>query len=166
MSLNINDFKNKLPGGGARPNLFKVQLYMPGGTNLSFLAKAASLPSSNLGLVEVPYMGRQIKLAGDRTFEEWSIIVLNDTNFELRNSFEEWSNRINQHGSNEGDTNYFYDGDVFQLDRFGKSVKQYHFVDTWPSVISSIELAHDQNDAIEEFTVTLQYQYWTSGNVQ
>lgn len=163
--LNINDFKNKLPGGGARPNLFKVQIYLPNSADLSFLCKATSLPGSNIGMIEVPYMGRKIKLAGDRTFEEWNVTILNDTDFKLRNSFEEWSQRINQHSSNEGETNYFYDGDVFQLDRFGNTIKQYHFVDLWPSVIQPIEVAWETNDVIEEFIVTLQYQYWTSGNV-
>ena len=162
--MNINEFKAKLPGGGARPNLFKVQIYLPGAEDLAFLCKAASLPASTLGTIELPYMGRKIKIPGDRTFEEWNITVLNDTDFKIRNAFEEWSNTINQHNGNIGEDIY-YDGEVFQLNKFGESVKKYHFVDMWPSNIASIELSHETNDTVEEFNVTLQYQYWTSGEV-
>lgn len=169
MSMDISSFKAKLQGGGARPNLFRVTCGYPAGigngTNtLSFLCRAASLPGSNFGMIEVPYMGRKMKIPGDRTFNEWQITVINDNDFDIRDKFETWSNAINANAGNISQNNglIMIDGQVHQLDRSGKTIKSYTFTDMWPSEIAPIELAHDTNDTIEEFTVTLQYAYWRS----
>jgi hypothetical protein len=170
MALNVDDFKAKLVGGGARANLFKVICNFPGvaggNTELaSFMIKGAALPASVVAPIEVPFRGRKLKVAGDRTFEPWSITVINDNNMSIRNAFEKWMNYINQHVVNAGSANpisYQTDMTVQQLDRAGKVVKEYTFRGTFPTNISAIELNFETNDAIEEFTVELQYQYWES----
>ncbi len=138
---------------------------------LQFLCKAASLPSSTVGIIPVPFRGRQLKIAGDRTFEEWTITVINDTDFAIRNAFEGWMNTINAHVANVGPSglnSYIQQAQVEQFTREGPSVnpgsiKTYLFEGCWPSTVSAIDLSYESGDAIEEFTVTLQYQYWTSG---
>jgi len=169
---NINDFKAKLAGGGARANQFKVTMPFPGYAqvggeieDLAFLCRGAALPPSVLGLVEIPFRGRNIKIAGDRTVDSWTITVLNDTNFKLRNAFERWSNGINNMTDNEGLTNpvdYQVDAFVDQLDRNGNTIKSYTLRGAWPLNISAIDLDYDEKTEIETFTVELQYQYYES----
>ena len=166
----IDDFKAKLIGGGARGNLFKATVTFPsyagGDTELTqFMCKAASLPASIIGQVDVPYRGRQLKVAGDRTYEAWSLTIINDTGFEIRDAFERWQNGMATHKSNIGLTNpadYTTDMLVDQLDRNGSTIKQYTFRGAWPTNISAIDVSNDSADAIEEFSVELAYQYWTS----
>lgn len=170
--LGVDDFKSKLTGGGARSNLFKVEMGWPvgvgGATDTeigAFLIKAAQLPSSVIAPITIPFRGRQLQIAGDRTFEPWTITVINDTNFALRNAFEAWMNRINNHNQNTGSTNttdYFADASVYQLDKNGNELKKYSFRGIWPSNVSTIEVSFDTENAIEEFTVELQVQYWES----
>ena len=169
---NINDFKAKLAGGGARSNQFKVTMPFPGYAqvggeieDLAFLCRSTKIPAMNVGVVEVPFRGRKIYIGGDRTFDEWSIQVLNDTNFKLRNAFERWQNGINNMTDGEGLTNptdYQVDAFVDQLDRNGATIKSYTLRGVFPTEIAAIELAYDQNDAIEEFGVTFAYQYFES----
>jgi hypothetical protein len=168
--LGVDDFKSKLIGGGARSNLFKVEMGWPAGigsaadTELgSFLIKGAALPASVIAPITVPFRGRQLQIAGDRTFEPWTITVINDTNFALRNAFERWMNLINNHNANRGVTDtagYFADAAVYQLDKQGNNLKAYNFRGVWPTNISAIEVSYDTENAIEEFTVELQVQYW------
>lgn len=168
--LGVDDFKSKLIGGGARPNLFKATVNFPafagGEVELtSFLIKAAQLPSSTIGTINVPFRGRQVLIAGDRTFEPWTITVINDIDFKVRNAFERWMNAINQHRNNTGLTNpvdYQADLSVAQLDKAGNEVKVYNFRSTFPTALSAIELSYESTDVIEEFTVELQVQYWES----
>lgn len=168
--LGVDDFKSKLVGGGARPNLFKATVNFPayagGEVELtSFLIKAASLPASTIGTVNVPFRGRQVLIAGDRTFEPWTVTIINDTDFKIRNAFERWMNGINQHRNNTGLTNpvdYQADMSVAQLDKSGNEVKKYNFRGCFPTAVSAIELSYESTDVIEEFTVELQVQYWES----
>lgn len=168
--LGVDDFKSKLVGGGARPNLFKATVNFPaiagGDVELtSFLIKGAQLPASTIGAINVPFRGRQVLIAGDRTFEPWTITVINDTDFKVRNAFERWMNSINQHRANTGLTNpidYQADMQVAQLDKAGNEVKVYNFRGTFPTAVSAIDLSYESTDAIEEFTVELQVQYWES----
>lgn len=168
----INQFKNKMSGGGARPNLFEVKLNFPStGVNAgttedsSFLVKGAALPASNIGPIEVPFRGRILKLAGDRTFDTWTVTVINDTNFTLRGNFESWMNLINKHEDSSGTTSpsdYMKDAEVIQLDRSGTSLRTYKFYDIFPTNISPIDLSYDTTDSIEEFTVEFQVQWWSA----
>ena len=168
--LNIDDFKAKLKGGGARPNLFKATINFPayaqGDVEItSFMCKAAQLPSSVMAVVEIPFRGRQLKIAGDRTFESWSPTILNDTDFVVRNAMERWMNGINAHSANTGlvaPADYSADLVVEQLDRDETVLKRYNFRGCFPTNISAIDLAYETNDAIEEFTVEFQVQYWES----
>ena len=167
---NINDFKAKLAGGGARANQFKVTMPFPGYAqvggeieDLAFLCTATSIPAMAIGNVTVPFRGRQIKIAGDRTFADWSITVLNDTNFKLRNAFERWQNGINNMTDGEGLTNpvdYQVDAFVDQLDRNGNTLKSYTLRGLFPVNIAAIPLNYETNDDIEDFEVTFQYQYF------
>jgi len=183
----LESFKTRMSGGGARPNLFECELNFPadslptGSTadtlsnKTRFLVKAANLPASNLGIIDVPFRGRNLKIAGDRTFDPWTITVINDTGFEIRNAFERWMNLINKHQDNAGLTNPFdYQKDVY-VKQFGKAstsgasatsdltipvLKQYKFYGVFPTSISAIDLSYDSADTIEEFTVDLQVQWW------
>ena len=166
--LGIDDFKSKLTGGGARANLFKVLINFPGYAQgdvelTSFLCKAAAMPASILAPIEVKFRGRTLKMAGERSFEPWSITVINDTDFKLRDAFERWSNGINNHNANTGLVNpndYFADLAVEQLDKDGSTLKSYDLRGCWPTNISAIELSYETEGAIEEFTVEFQVQYW------
>jgi hypothetical protein len=167
---NISDFKAKLAGGGARANQFKVTMPFPGYAqvggeieDLAFLCTSTSIPAMTIGNVNVPFRGRVIKIAGDRTFASWSINVLNDTNFKLRNAFERWQNGINNMTDNEGLSNPVdYQVDVFvdQLDRNGNTLKSYTLRGAYPTSIGAIDLAYETNDAVEDFDVTFEYQYF------
>jgi len=169
-NLGINDFKAKLVGGGARNNLFKVTANFPayaaGNVELaSFLIKSAQLPASLVAPITIPFRGRQLQIAGDRTFEAWGVTVINDTNFQLRNAFERWMNGINAHSANTGETNpaqYMADLAVEQLDRQGQVLKRYDFRGCWPSAVSAIDVSYDSENTIEEFGVEFQITYWES----
>lgn len=168
--LGVDDFKSKLRGGGARPNLFKATVNFPayagGDVELtSFLCKAAQLPASIMNVIEVPFRGRQLKLAGDRTFETWTVTVLNDTDFNVRNAMERWMNGINAHSANTGLTNpvdYEADLIVEQLDKDGATVKTYQFRGCFPTNVAAIDVNYETVDTVEEFTVEFQVQYWES----
>ena len=166
----ISDFKSKLTGGGARANLFEVVLTFPDlaqpPTDVldksRFLVKAARLPASNIQQIDVPFRGRILKIAGDRTFDSWTVTVINDTDFAIRSAFERWSNTINRLSDNTGLTNpadYQADAYVYQLDRDGSTLRSYRFYDTFPTQVGQVELSYDQT-GIQEFTVELQVQYW------
>jgi len=168
--LGVDDFKAKLTGGGARPNLFKATINFPayagGDTEFtSFMVKGAGLPASTITNIDVPFRGRQLKIAGDRTFEPWTITVINDAEMKVRNSFETWMNGINEHVNNTGlsnPTDYQADMIVEQLDKEGNVTKTYTLRGAFPTNVSQIDLSYDQADAIEEFTVEINYQYWES----
>lgn len=168
--LGVDDFKSKLRGGGARPNLFQVTINYPGFANgdaelTSFLVEAASLPGSTFGSIVVPFRGRQLKMAGDRTFAEWSTTIINDTDFAVRDSIERWMNGINAHSANTGLTSpiaYEADLKVDQLDRNGEVIKTYTFRGAYPQDVSEIALSYGDNDNIERFTCLWSYQYFES----
>lgn len=183
----LSDFKSRLVGGGARPNLFECVLAFPSGLgsevkvdeDFTFMVKAAQLPASNVNVIDIPFRGRNLKVAGDRTFDPWTITVINDTNFKLRNSFERWMNFINRHDDNAGvitPAAYQTEMVVHQLGRGRESggtngqlpdngskipvLKTYKFYGTFPTNVSPIELSYDAADSVEEFTVDLQVQWW------
>ena len=167
---NINDFKARLKGGGARANQFKVTLPFPGYSavggetaDLAFLCNATSIPGQNLTAVPVNFRGRILNLVGDRTFNPWSITVLNDTDFLIYRGLERWMNGMNNMTDNEGLTNpndYQVDGFIDHLDRDGNSIKQYVFRGAFPTTLGDIALDYGTNNAIESFDVTLSYQYF------
>ena len=198
----LDKFKSTLTGGGARPNLFEVILNFPVGAKpeasdnqdsqkstgtsfdekTRFLVKAANLPASNITPIDIPFRGRNLKIAGDRTFDVWTITVINDTDFAIRNAMERWMNGMNNLRTATGDTtpnDYQSDAYVYQLGRNGLAANQqggvidgpskdddipvlkgYRFYGVFPTNVSAIELSYDQPDTIEEFTVDLQVQWW------
>mgnify|MGYP003313628485 FL=1 len=175
----ISNFKSAMIGGGARPNLFEVELTtLPGGIdwdadNFRFMCKSANLPAQNIASIDVPFRGRTFKVAGDRTIDVWSITIINDEDFALRKSFEAWSELIAKLDNNLGATDpsaYMVNARVFQLGRgsvpssqsnSGDSnavLAEYEFVDIFPTSVSQIDLSYDSSDTIEEFTVEFQVQ--------
>ena len=182
----ITDFRSKLGGGGARPNLFEVNLGNFGGdgttggwnTNIEsefrFMCKASSMPTQTIGSVDVPFRGRILKVAGDRTFEPWSVTVINDEDFKVRKGFEAWTVKINALATGVGEVNpnnYMGNGTIKQLSRSAtvagndtaqRVLHEYKVEEIWPSEIGSIDLSYESSDAIEEFTVTFQIQYFES----
>ena len=168
--LGVDDFKAKLRGGGARPNLFKATINFPayaGGDveTTSFLCEAAQLPGSTITPIVVPFRGRQLKMAGDRTFDTWSPTIINDTDFVIRDSMERWMNGMNAHSANTGLTNVVdYEADLLveQLDKDGSIIKTYNFRGCFPTAVSPIDLSYASENEIERFTVEFQVQYWES----
>ena len=175
----ISDFKGALIGGGARPNLFEVELTtLPAGigwnsSDFSYMCKAATLPASNIANIDIPFRGRIFKVAGDRTIDPWTVTIINDENFNLRNAFEEWADLIASLERNMGATDpeaYMVNAKVYQLGRgstpnsksnSGTSnsvLKEYEFFNIWPSAVAAIDLSYDSTDTIEEFTVDFQVQ--------
>ena len=167
----ISDFKSKLTGGGARPNLFEVELAFPNAVAIEndvlqkarFLVKAAALPSSTINPIEIPFRGRILKIAGDRTFETWTITVINDVDFVIRSAFEKWMNVINKLDDATGLQNpdeYQKDAMVHQLDRDGGILRSYKFWDIFPTNLSAIDMSYETTDTLEEFTVEMQVHFW------
>jgi hypothetical protein len=165
--FSINQFKSQLVGGGARPTLFQVQITNPiiGNSDfkLPFMCKAAAIPGSTVGQYEVPYFGRKIKYAGDRTFEPWTITVINDEDFLVRNAMETWSNAINSHVSNTRalPQDYKSDAIITQYGKDGQTLRVYNFQGLFPVTIDQIQMSWETADTIEEFTVTFNYDLWT-----
>ena len=176
MAFNINDFRSNMLGDGARPNLFAVTLVFPtlvtngsaAGQKTTFMAKAAQLPGSTLGVVRQMYFGREIKFPGDRVFGDWTLTIVNDEDFVIRNALENWSNLINSHVGNLRNAaavnsgGYAVDAKVDQYGKAGDIIKSYNFTGLFPTDISPIGLDWGQNDSIEEYTVTFQVQEWES----
>jgi hypothetical protein len=179
----ISQFKSALIGGGARPNLFEVELAsFPGGipwdaNNFRFMCKSAALPAQNIASIDVPFRGRVFKVAGDRTIDTWTVTVINDEGFLLRNAFEQWANLIARLDNNIGATNpsaYMVNAKVFQLGRGSVAnstnnagtanavLKEYEFIDIFPTNVSQIDLSYDSSDTIEEFTVEFQVQSFSA----
>ena len=175
----ISQFKSQLIGGGARPNLFEVELTtLPAGIawpadNFRYMCKAAQLPASVIANIDIPFRGRIFKVAGDRTIEPWSITIINDEDFRIRKAMEEWVDLIAKLENNLGATDpnaYMVNAKVFQLGRGSTPssknnagdrnavLREYEFIDIFPTSVSSIDLSYDSSDTIEEFTVDFQVQ--------
>jgi hypothetical protein len=201
-SRTLEDFKARLIGGAARPNLFECEINFPTFSTISnttggnttdntrsvselsrFMIKTANLPASTVGVIDVPFRGRNLKIAGDRTFDVWTITIINDVDFTIRTAFERWMNAINKHDDNTGLINpaqYQRDAIVKQFGRSSVSsansdvtnpvltgpgdsipvLKAYKFYGIFPTAVSAIDLSYDSADTIEEFTVDLQVQWW------
>lgn len=164
MAFSINEIKSQLTYGGARPNLFQVRIDTKNSIadlKVPFMVQAAQIPSSNLGTIRVPYFGRQLKLAGDRTFEPWTVSVINDEDFKVRNALEEWSNRINRLQANVRSLDrYKSDATVTQFAKDGSVIREYRFVGIFPTLVSQIELNWGDVDNYESFQVQFEYDFW------
>ena len=168
----IDDFKANLIGGGARANQFRITITPPPGIAIgldvrrtSFLVTAAQIPAIEMAFIAVPFRGRILKMAGDRTFAEWNTTIINDTDFNVRDAIERWMNGINAHSQNTGLTTpiaYEADLKVDQLDRDGSTLKTYTFRGAYPQDLSEIALSYGDNDNIERFTCIWAYQYFES----
>ena len=184
----ITNFRDRLVGGGARPNMFEVNITLPEqiapngdiSQDMRFLVKAAEIPAANIGNIPVPFRGRVLPVAGDRTFDPWTVTIINDAQFNIRDAMEQWSNLINDLQFDVGDINpadYQTKAEVFQLSRqsqgsggqsAGKggeiiqTLRTYNFEGIYPNAVSSIPLDYGATDQIEEFQVTFNYLFWTS----
>lgn len=177
MSFNITQFTGTFKNGGARPSLFSVSILPPDIVvgvigedfrDLEFLVEAAQLPPSNLGVIQVPYFGRIIKLAGDRTFEPWTVTVLNDENFKVRNALETWSTAINglennkrERSGEDIERSYKQNATITQFSKTGDKLRTYKFHGMFPQVIGAIDLSWESLDQVERFQVTFEYDYFT-----
>ena len=165
MAFNPSVFKSSLVAEGARPTLFEARIFFDGLTeqNFTFKCKAAQLPGKTIGLIEVPYFGRKVKVAGDQTFQEWTVTLINDESFSAKKAIEKWMSGVNQHSSNlRTSANYMADAEILQYGKDGSEINKYKFKGIWVSDLAPIDVSWESNDALEEYTVTLQYQYWTS----
>ena len=157
----ISDFAAHFKGG-VRPNLFRVDMEGPEFFNdFYFFCKGASIPASTVPTIAVPYRGRQLQVPGDRTFEPWTVTVLNDVDWQHRTAFENWSHRITAYSANvsnfdSGDLAYYGRATVIHLDRSGKVLRRYVLEDIFPTSVAAIDLTSDGNDAVEEYTVEFQ----------
>jgi hypothetical protein len=186
ITSSVSQFLGKI-NQGVKPNLFLANINFPSTSQTGFptagdqvdlvniLCKSAALPASNLGVIEVPFRGRTVKIAGDRTFDTWTATFINDRNFVIRNAMERWMSAINRHEANTADlvapsngSGYTADIVIQQLERdsstSGGVLRSYKLWQCFPTNISQIDLAYDSNDQIEDFTVEFQLQYWTSGS--
>src|SRR6056300_10485 len=166
MAFNINQFKSELVGGGARPTLFQVQITNPVDSSadfkVPFMVRSAGIPESVVGQYTIPYFGREVKYAGDRTFADWTVTVINDEDFAVRNAMEAWSNSINSHDSNIRalPQDYKSNGIITQYSKDGRALRTYVFEGMFPVAIDGIAMDWSQQDTIEEFSVTFQYDLW------
>ena len=184
MAFTISEFRGKaLNQAGARANLFDVTIAGAGATThlaggvaqFKFACKAAAIPAMAVGVVEVPYFGRTVKVPGNKTFENWTTTIINDEGFEIRNSFEKWIAAMGTHkenvvaiggGTTGGTSSLYGSASVSQYAKAGGTALQtYEFVNIFPVSLSEIALAWDSNDAIEEFTIEFAYDYWTHGTI-
>ena len=176
ITSNVSNFLTQVKHG-VRPNMFQVDITFPGTveadqTLVSYMCKSAALPASNIGVIEVPFRGRTVKIAGDRTFDNWSATFINDKEMKSRSYFEQWLNQINTHKANTGEiqdpTAYGRSVVIRQLEKdnspAGSELRSYKLWYAFPISTSAIDLAYDSNDQIEEFSVEFQYSYWTVGD--
>lgn len=176
MAFNVNEIRSQLTLGGARNTLFQVTLNNPANSiadiKAPFMIRASQIPASTLGLIEVPYFGRRVKMAGDRTFTEWTVQVINDEDFLIRNAMEEWSNQINTLQGNlrgfgaASPLLYKSTAQVTQFSKTGVPIRTYQFNGIFPLEVSTIDLDWSAVDQIEEFSVTFAYDWWeVSGGI-
>ena len=171
MAFNIKDFRQAMQFDGQRPNLFEIEITGTGNNadfkDLNLFAKGGSIPGATLGTIIVPYFGREVKFAGNRTFPEWTVTVINDETFAVRSQFEEWMNKINDHATNRRNAgsesgNYVGLGKVTQWGKDGTTkTVTYNFHNMFPTDISEITLDWGDNDTIEEYTITFAYDFWS-----
>lgn len=169
MAFNVSEFRSQLKFDGARPNLFRVRflnvadIRFDGRTE--FFVNAAEIPSDSLGVIEVPYFGRRVKLPGDRTFQPWTVQIINDEDFAIRAALENWSNTMNDHRDNVRLRNkYLSDAEVIQMSKTGTELRTYKFRNIFPREVGAIPLNWGASDTIEEYPVTFEYDYWEVSN--
>ena len=178
MPFSISDFRSSgLKQSGARPNLFDVQIdgapvQALKDTEFRLLCKIASIPTSTIGVIEVPYFGRNVKIPGNRTFDNLSVTVINDEDFKIRNAIEQWMNNLNSHQSNKSaittagqSGNLSGEMAIQHFDRAGNAISgaKWSFTNVYPVALGEISLDWGSNDTIEEFTIDFAYDYWTHG---
>ncbi len=176
MPFNVNDIRAQLSGGGARPNLFEVQLPFPAiaspgnaSTKFTFTCKGSNIPASTIAEVPVSYFGRIVKLAGNRTFDTWTTTVINDEDFSVYNAVQTWMNSINSHSGNiresgAGPSSYQADADIIQFGKDGSEIKRITVVNMWPSTLASLPLDWS-TEGLQDFEVTWTYDYWTAAGI-
>ena len=180
MAFDVNAFRTNLQQDGARPNLFEVQLQFPtwvslggqAGPKATFMCKASQLPGSTVGIAPLFYFGREVKLAGNRTYQDWTIQVINDEDFIIRNTMEQWFNGLNDPAGNIRNPNaliidggYGVDAVVIQYGKAGDVIKTYDFIGIWPMDLAPIDLDWGLNDSIEEYTISFAVQYYGDANL-
>lgn len=173
MAFDINEIRNQMTFGGARASLFEVRMSNPvnstGDQKISFMARASRLPASSIGTVTVPYFGRQVKFAGNRTFDQWSVTVMNDEDFLVRNALEDWMSSINTHVGNINEQGtpggYKSQAQIIQYSKSGSILREYNFNGIFPVALAAITTDWS-SDEIQTFDVTFEYDWWNvSGGI-
>ena len=182
MAFSIGEFRGKaLDKAGARANLFDVTVTGAGAAGLNkdeftFACKAAAIPAMTVATIDVPYFGRTIKVPGNKTFDNWSVTIINDEEFLIRNAMEKWVGAMGTHEGNIatiGNTfgaaggSLYGQATVQHYSKGGGALTQakYNFINIFPVSIAGIDLAWETNDVIEDFTVEFAYDYWTHTDV-
>lgn len=181
MAFEVNQFRSQMALDGARPNLFQVTMQfpsalVPGGAadaskKITFHARAAQIPGSTINSIPIQYFGREVKLAGNRTFQDWTLTIFNDEDFVTRNALEQWMASLNSHTGNLRAANarssftYGVDALVQQYAKTGEIIKTYKFIGLFPVDLSPIDLDWGANDTLEEYTATFAFQYWTAEDI-
>jgi hypothetical protein len=170
MAFNINEIRSQLTFGGAKASLFQVEITNPingiAKLKVPLLVQAAQIPESTLGTIEIPYFGRKVKIAGDRTFASWTVTVMNDEDFLIRNSMEQWMASINSHQGNlrqlgtAATASYKSQAQITQFSKTGAPLRVYNFNGLYPSSIAAIGMDWSTTDSIETFDVTFEYDWW------
>ena len=169
MAFSISDFASRLKSGGANPSLFEVKLFNPVASDADaltpFYVRATSIPDSTIGILEIPYFGRKLKIPGERVFSNWTVTIMNDEDFKIRDRMERWSAAINSHQTNlraeSALASLKSDGLVTQYSKTGSAIRTYKFAGLWPTVIGPIELDWENSTQIETFTVEFSVDNWT-----
>jgi hypothetical protein len=172
MAFNINEMRSQLTFGGAKSSLFEVRITNPinsvADIKVPFMVKAAQLPGSSLGTIEVPYFGRRVKLHGDRVFEPWQVQIINDEDFLIRNALETWMSALNSHQGNIASyttpAQYKTQAQVTQFSKTGTPLRVYNFNGLFPTELAPIDVAWENTDQIQEYGVVFQYDWWNVDN--
>ncbi len=170
MAFNINEIKSQLTFGGAKASLFQVAITNPinGIADLKtpFMVQAAQIPEATIGTIEVPYFGRKVKIAGDRTFAEWTVTIINDEDFLIRNAMEQWMASINAHEGNTTQlgsasaSEYKNQAQITQYSKTGAPLRTYNFNGLFPTAIGAITMDWNTTDEIVTVQVTFAYEWW------
>lgn len=172
MAFRIDEFVGALPGGGARPNLFQVSIDTPTGIqsiqNMQFLVQASSIPGATIGITTLNYFGREVKIAGNKTFEDWTTTIINDEDFAVRRMLEKWQETISGNSTNSrglGKTtpqSYTSTATITQFGKAGNAIREYKIANLWPTTLAEISLDWSENDSVETFDCTWAYSHWES----
>ena len=166
MTFSITDFNNQYTGDYARGNLFEV--YIDGLTDQSkMFVKAGSLPAAQIGMIEIPYQNRKLKIPGDRTFGDWEATIIQDEGYVLRTALLNWQAAMtgfSSFTSTAGVSTSHRKIEIQPFNRDGTPSGHKANVYGWPMTIAAVPLDWTTADAIQEYSVTFSIS-WDDGGI-